>query len=169
MKKLLLSLFVLFALACNVSAQDQAGKFSLAANINYGTKIESVGFGLRGQYGILERLRGSLEYKYYMDRRDVSAWGITADVHYLIGLSYKVALYPIGGVTFSRWTADLGRTNVEGIQIDHKYSNNRMGANLGAGCQVELSERTFVQIEAKEALIKDYSQFVVSVGFMYQF
>lgn len=173
MKKLLLGLIISFISIYTISAQDQTGKFSLAGNLNYGTKIESLGIGLRGQYGFMENIRGSLEYKYYIDRHNTSAWGISADAHYVFGVSDKVSLYPIAGLTFSRWTTDFGRIN--GIDIGEliegktKYSNNRLGFNIGFAGQIALSNNTFLQIEAKEALIKDYTQFVISVGFMYQF
>ncbi len=172
MKKLLIIFFISFLSVYGVSAQDQEGKFSLAGNLSYGTKIESLGLGLRAQYGFTENIRGALEYKYYLDRRNVSAWGTTADVHYVFGVSDAVSLYPIGGLTFSRWTLDLGRTNIPGVdlgELEAKTSENRLGLNLGFGGQIALGDNTFLQIEAKEALIKDYTQFVISVGFMYQF
>ncbi len=75
MKKILLGIFILFLGLSSVSAQDQYGRFSLAGNINYGTNIESLGIGLRGQYGFTDYIRGSMEYKYYIDRHNVSAWG----------------------------------------------------------------------------------------------
>jgi len=167
MKKLLLGIFILFLGLPFISAQDQLGRFSLAGNINYGTNIESLGVGLRSQYGFTDYLRGSLEYKYYIDRHNVSAWGITVDAHYVFGISNSVSLYPIAGVTVSRWTTDYRRSGIDGI--DGKFSQNRLGCNLGFAGQLALSSNTFVQIEAKEALIKDHTQFVVSVGFMYQF
>jgi len=167
MKKLFLGLLISFLTIFSVAAQDQTGKFSLAGNINYGTKIESLGVGLRGQYGFMDYLRGSLEYKYYIDRHNTSAWGISADAHYVFGVSNTISLYPIAGITLSRWTTDLGRSGIDGL--NEKYSNNRLGFNIGFAGQIELSDKTFLQIEAKEALIKDYTQFVISVGFMYQF
>ncbi len=171
MKKLLLGLFISFLTIYTVSAQDQTGKFSLAGNLNYGTKIESLGIGLRGQYGFMENIRGSLEYKYYIDRNSVSAWGISADAHYVFGVSDRISLYPIAGITYSRWTTDLGRIKVDGIELPEvtKNSENRLGLNIGFAGQYSLTDNTFIQAEAKEALIKDFTQFVISVGFMYQF
>lgn len=165
MKKVLVILIVFFFAITTVSAQDQTGRFSFAGNINYGTKVESLGIGLRAQYGFGEHLRASGEYKYYIDRHNLSAWGTNMDGHYVFGASETVSLYPIVGLNFTRWTYDAGRSNLEGP----KYSDNRLGANLGFGGQVVLTDHTYIQIEAKEALIKDYSQFVVSVGFMYEF
>lgn len=165
MKKLLLVLAVCFFSFHSVSAQDQTGRFSLGANVSYGTKIESLGIAMRAQYGFLSNVRGVLEYKYYIDRHNLSAWGWAADAHYLFNISSAVSIYPIGGVTISRWTWDPSRSKMDGI----KYSNNRIGMNLGLGTQIAMGDKTYLQVEAKEALIKDFTQFVVSVGFIYQF
>lgn len=165
MKKVLILLAVCFFAISSVSAQDQAGLFSVAGNLSYGTKVNSLGVGLRAQYGFTDRLRGSFEYKYYIDRHNLSAWGFNGDVHYVFGASDAVSLYPIGGVSVSRWTDDPSRSNVEG----NKESKNRVGLNLGFGGQIAVGEKTFLQIEAKEALIAGAPQFVATVGFMYQF
>lgn len=165
MRKILITLFILFLSIYTVSSQDQTGLKSIAGNLSYGSKIESLGVGIRGQYGFTENIRGSAEYKYYIDRHNISAWGINTDAHYVFGVSDAVSLYPIGGVSFSRWTNDPGRSN----GVGEKVSSNRLGLNLGFGGQVALGEKTFVQIEAKEAFIKDFTQFAISVGFMYQF
>lgn len=165
MKKILTTLFFCFTLVASIYAQDQTGTFSLAGNLSYGSKVESIGIGLRAQYGFTEHLRGMGEYKYYVDRHNLSAWGWNADGHYVFGVSETVSLYPIAGVNWTRWTYDPGRSN----GLGYKYSNNRIGLNFGFGGQVNVAENSFIQIEVKEALIKDYSQFAISVGFMYQF
>lgn len=169
MKKTLIAFFICLLTINTASAQDQTGIFSLSGNISYGTKIESLGVGLRAQYGFIDRFRGVLEYKYYIDRHNWSAWGITADAHYVLGITNSnFAFYPIAGVTLSRWTNDTGRADIPNIDR-YKESFSRLGLNLGLGFQIGLSENTFLQIEAKEALIKKFSQFVISAGFMYQF
>ena len=169
MKKLLLTVVacVSFVFA---SAQNQLGVFSMSGNINYGTEIESLGIGLRTQYGFADRLRGSLEYKYYIDRRNWSEWEINADAHYLLTASETVFLYPIGGLKFSRWTFDPGRIEILGVEHNaKKTSKNRLGLNLGFGGQIAMGENVFIQPEIKYEFIKDFSQFVFGVGFMYQF
>lgn len=165
MKKALTTLFFCCIIIAKSYSQDQAGRFSFAGNLNYGTKVESLGLGLRAQLGVTDNLRGSAEYKYYIDRHNLSAWGINADGHYVFAVAETVYLYPIAGVNYTRWTYDPGRSN----GIGDKYSKNRIGVNLGFGGQIPIADNSFIQIEAKEALIKNYSQFELSVGFMYQF
>ena len=166
MKRILLTLLVGISFVYS-SAQDQLGKFSMAANLNYGTEIESLGVGLRAQYGFAERMRGVAEYKYYIDRHNLSEWEINLDGHYIIGSSDELLFYPIVGLKFSRWTYDPSRSDKS--SSNNKYSNNRLGLNLGFGSQIALSDNTFIQPEIKYELIKDYSQFVFGVGFVYQF
>lgn len=168
MKKLFFSLLVSLLSVYTVSAQNQLGVFSLSGNLSYGTDIESLGVGLRAQYGLTDYIRGAGEYKYYIDRRNVSAWGVSTELHYVFPASKTVSLYPIAGISFSRWTLDTGRSK-PGNLYDIKDSHNRVGANLGFGGQIAVADNIYVQIEAKEALIKDHTQFVALVGFMYQF
>lgn len=168
MKKLFLLFIISFSFTGILSAQDQWNAFSLAGNLSYGTKAESLGVGLRAQYGFTANMRASAEYKYYIERHGLSAWGLSADLHYVANVSKTFALYPLAGVSFSRWTYDIARLEINGIE-QPKHSDSRLGLNLGFGGQIATSNNTFIQIEAKEALIKDYTQFVVSVGFMYQF
>ncbi len=170
MKKLLISIVVCFLSVYNLSAQDQTGLISVAGNLSYGTKMESLGVGLRGQYGFTDNIRGSIEYKYYIDRRNWSAWMINTDLHYVFSASDVVSLYPIAGVSISRWTWDPERVKIDGLEkFLAKTSESRFGMNLGFGSQIAIGHKSFLQIEAKEDLIKNYSQFVISVGFMYQF
>lgn len=168
MKKLLFTFFACLLFIYS-SAQDQTGLFSVAANLNYGTKIESLGVGLRAQYGFGEHTRGSAEYKYFIDRHNMSAWEINADLHYVFGSSDELLFYPIGGLKFTRWTFDSSRGSINPNDMKVKYSDNRIGLNLGVGSQIALSEKTFIQPEIKYELMKNYSQFVFSVGFGYQF
>lgn len=152
------------------SAQDQEGLFSLSANVNYGTEIESLGLGFRGQYGFTDHIRGVAEYKYYIDRHNLSEWEINADAHYVFGNSDDLLFYPIAGLKFSRWTLDTSRGKNEINNVYHiKNSENRIGLNLGFGSQIAVGEKTFLQPEIKYEIIKNYSQFVFGIGFMYQF
>lgn len=168
MKKVILVVAFCLVLIIPAKAQNEAGLFSMSANLSYGTEIESLGVGLRGQYFFLDKLRGSLEYKYFIDRHNLSEWEINADAHWVFGVSQKVYLYPIGGLKFARWTLDYGRANIAGVD-SYKKSNNRLGLNLGFGGQISLSHNTYVQIELREELMKDYTQFVPVVGFTYEF
>lgn len=168
MKKLLFTLFACLSFIYS-SAQDQTGLFSVAGNLNYGTEIESLGVGLRAQYGFDEHIRGVGEYKYYIDRHNMSAWEINADLHYVFGSSDELVFYPIGGLKFTRWTYDSSRGSMNSNEPKFKESYNRIGLNLGVGSQIALSEKTFIQPEIKYEFMKDFSQFVFSVGFGYQF
>lgn len=170
MRKLFTLFVVLFAIASGASAQDQLGKFSAAANLNYGTEIESLGIGLRAQYGFTENVRGALEYKYYIDRNAMSAWEINANGHYVFGSSDELLFYPIAGLKYARWTWDPGRIDINGVVVDlEKQTFDRLGLNLGFGAQIQIGEKLFFQPELSYEIIKDYSQFVISAGIMYQF
>lgn len=169
MKKVFFSLIISLLFVTNLSAQDQEGIFSLAGNINYGSEKDLIGFGARAQYGFTDHVRGSAEYKYYVDRRDWSEWQINMDMHYLLEASSTVSLYPIVGLRFSRWTRDTGRSSGVLPQDRYKKSTSKFGANLGCGSQIELSYNVFLQIEPKYEVSEYCSQFSGSVGLMFQF
>lgn len=169
MKKILFSIIASLFLVTSISAQDQEGLFSVAGNISYGSENDLIGFGGRAQYGFTEHIRGSAEYKYYLDRRDWSEWQINMDAHYLLEASDAVSLYPIVGVRLSRWTVDTGRGS--GVLPEHRYkrSTSKLGANLGFGTQIQLSYNLYLQLEPKYEISKYYSQFSGSAGLMFQF
>lgn len=167
MKKIVISFLFTIVAFFPALAQNEAGLFSMSANLSYGTDIETLGVGIRAQYFIIDKVRAVGEYKYYIDRRNWSAWEINADGHYVFGVSDDVYLYPIGGMKFARWTHDLGRAGIPGY--NQKDSHDRIGINLGFGGQVSLAQNIYLQIELREELIKDYTQFVPLVGFMVQF
>lgn len=168
MKKVVVFVFLCTLIYTPLKSQNQAGLFSMAANLSYGTKIESLGVGLRAQYFFEDKLRGSFEYKYFIDRHNLSEWELNADAHWVFGVSDAIFLYPIGGIKFARWTLDLDRAKIPGVDA-YKKSENRLGLNLGFGGQIAIAQRTYLQIELREELVKDYTQFVPVVGFMIQF
>lgn len=168
MKKVILLVSLCVLMIIPIKSQNSAGLFSMAADLSYGSKIESLGVGLRAQYFFADKLRGSLEYKYFIDRHNLSEWEINADGHWVFGVSEAVYLYPIGGLKFARWTLDHERSKLDGV-APYKKSTNRLGLNLGFGGQIALTQNTYLLIELREELMKHYSQFVPVVGFMIQF
>lgn len=164
-KQLLLILCMFLFGFGQIFSQDQSGRFSLGANISYGSKQDLIGFGARAQYGFTEHIRGVGEYKYYLDRRDWSEWQINWDVHYVIPVSDSFSLYPIGGIRYSRWTVDTGRgSSLDGARWKKSFS--RVGLNLGAGGQVQLTDNLYLQLEPKWEISKKFSQFTGTVGLM---
>lgn len=167
MKKLSIILLWSIIYFSPAKSQTEAGKFSMSANLSYGTDIKTMGVGLRAQYFIMDHMRASAEYKYYIDRRNWSAWELNADGHYVFGVSDQLYLYPIGGLKYLRRTFDLERAGIPGY--DTKDSHNRIGLNLGFGGQIAIADNIFIQLELREELVKNYTQFVPLVGFMVQF
>ena len=97
MKKIGIIVFLFLTIAVSAHSQTEAGLFSMSANASYGTKIKSLGVGLRAQYFVVDQLRGVVEYKYFIDRHNLSEWEVNADAHWVFGVSPDVHLYPIAG------------------------------------------------------------------------
>lgn len=168
MKKLIATLLICIGFIPKISAQDQEGIFSVSANLNYGTDIETLGAGLRAQYGFTSNIRGALEYKYYFSRDNRSAWEWNANAHYVFGSKDELVFYPLVGLKFTRQTYDFSGLPEYNIPA-FKKSNNRLGLNLGFGSNIAIGEKWFLQPEVSYEFIKDYSQLVISAGVMYRF
>lgn len=164
MKKTIYILFLSIVSFIPSFAQDQLGLSSVGVNLNYGSKIETIGVGVRAQYGFTEHISGIAEYKYYLSRKNWSEWEFNIDLHYMYEASKAISLYPLAGIKMSRWTYDPGYP-LEAF----KRSWNRVGLNIGGGSQIALDYNIYLQPEIKYELTQDYSQFVFSAGIMYVF
>ena len=163
MKKLFLTMLVVLV---SMSAMAQDKKFGLGFNLLYGTKIENVGFGVKGQYYASEAVRLEANVDYFMknkhfkkgDKEDeVTSADVNVVAHYLIPTGSKMYLYPIAGVGLSLWHYSV-------LDNDRKVS-----INLGAGYQFDIAEDFVISAEAKYQIIDSYNQAVFAVGAAYKF
>ena len=68
MKKLLL---LVCAAVMSLSASAQAGDKALGAQLVFGSKTNSIGLGVKGQYYFTDQLRGEASVDYFLDRKSV--------------------------------------------------------------------------------------------------
>lgn len=164
MRKIVYTLLLSILCFTTGFAQDQLGLSSVGVNVNYSSEIQSIGVGIRAQYGFSEHISGIAEYKYYLDRKNWSEWEFNVDLHYMYEASKSISLYPLAGIKMSRWTYDPGYP-LEAL----KKSYNRVGLNIGGGSQIALDYNIYLQPEIKYEITQDFSQFVFSAGIMYVF
>lgn len=125
MKKLFIPLLMVF-LCGSIYAQDT--KNSLQANILYGSKIETAGFGLTFNLtGKKHEFSPSISF--YFPKDDIKATEINFDYHRLYGIGERVKLFPIIGFALSNWNGDY---------IEDK---TKFGVNLGAGGRYDINEK----------------------------
>ena len=164
MKKLFLTMLIALV---SMGAMAQDKKFGAGLNLLYGTKINNIGFGVKGQYYATEVIRVEANADYFMkndkfkkDDEEVGMkmWDVNVVGHYLIDVSQQKAwLYPLVGVGLTNWVQNAIK------------ANTKFTINVGAGFQFDVAEDFAINVEAKYQIIKDYGQGVFGVGAVYKF
>lgn len=161
MKKIIL--FTLL-LTFTLGAFAQKGKNSFQANLLYGSKIETVGFGLTFNLtGKKHEFSPSLNV--YLPKNDVKVREINLDYHRLFSIGDKVQVFPILGLGIAVWDGFGG----EG---DSALGDNetKIGANLGIGGRYTINERFDAGFQLKYAAMSaSASQTVPMLTIGYKF
>lgn len=154
MKKLFLTMLVVLV---SMSAMAQEGKKGIGVNLLYGSKIENIGIGVKGQYYATDVIRVEANANYFMKKNDLSMWDINLNGHYLIPTGTNMAVYPLVGVGLTNWHTSTLSNKV------------KVAINLGAGYQFDIADDFAVNVEGKYQIIDSYNQFVGSIGAVYKF
>lgn len=181
--------FVITLCVIALGAHAQKGEKAVGIGLNYGTEISNLGFGAKFQYGVTDAIRTEASFDYFLKKDGASMWDINVNVHYLFPVADKFKVYPLVGLTYANSKVDMGWSNdsmsPEDIQdlIDAGIINDaseitgetssenesRVGVNLGAGIQYDLSSKFAINFEVKYQLIKDFNQAVFGLGVAYKF
>ena len=153
MKKLMILISMMFFIMGSAFAQKGIQAFGV--NLGYGSEIESASIGVKYQYNITNNIRLEPSANYFFEKRGVDMFDFNANAHYLIPTENNIRLYPLAGLTFTRW--DFGKVA------------NRLGLNIGGGAEYDVSDNLFVNFELKYQIIKDLDQAVFNVGLTYIF
>lgn len=153
MKKLLIPLAMVFT-CVSVYAQDTRN--SLQANVLYGAKIETVGFGLTFNLtGQKHDFSPSLNL--YLPKNDVKVQEINFDYHRLYSIGDKVKVFPIIGFALAVWDSET---------TDNK---TKAGANIGLGGRYSINDRFNAGFQLKySAMSESASQTVPMLTIAYK-
>lgn len=162
MKKIIFA--IVFALM-GISASAQKGDIAAGLNLSYGTEINFMGIGAKGQYGITDAIRTEASFDYFLKKDGLSMWDVNLNVHYLFPLTEKLKVYPLAGFTFTNWTMTWGEEEYYWDDFSESY----FGLNLGAGLQYDLTDKLALNVEAKYQLVNLFDQLVLGVGVSYKF
>lgn len=164
MKKLFLTMLIALV-SMSTMAQDK--KYGLGLNLLYGTKIQNLGFGVKGQYYATEAIRVEANAAYFMkndkfkkgdEEVGMKMWDVNAVGHYLVDVAQQKAfVYPLVGVGITNWVQSAFKTST------------RFTINVGAGFQYDVAEDFAINAEAKYQIVSDYNQAVFSIGAVYKF
>ena len=107
MKKILILVCAMMLGLGFAQAQVHQGETAAGINLVYGSEIESLGLGARFQYGILDQLRAEVGFNGFFQHNHTSCWDVNLNAHYLFPLGDKLKVYPLAGLSFTNWKADL--------------------------------------------------------------
>ncbi len=159
MKKFIIA--ACLALVSLGTAFAQEGKQALGIHLTYGTEVESLGIGAKYQYNFTDAVRIEPSINYHFGKDNVDMFDFNANAHYLFNIDRGIQLYPLIGLTYARWHADLGN--------DVSWNKGYLGVNLGAGADFAIDADWTVNFELKYQLVKDFDQAVINVGVAYNF
>lgn len=143
----------------------QKDKKSIALNLSYGTEIENIGIGIKGNYFITNEVRAEVGFNRFLNKSNANMWDINANLHYLFNLSDKLAFYPLLGFTLTNWGSARKVIDETTQKTEKIWSySSRLGANFGVGVQYNFNERVFSLLEVKKQVVSDYDQTTVSLG-----
>lgn len=128
-----------------LGASAQKGKNSFQANVLYGSKIETVGFGLT--FNLTgKKHEFSPSVNLYLPKSDVKVREINFDYHRLYHIGDKITVFPILGFGLAVWDGFGG----EG---DSALGDNdtKIGANLGIGGRYTINDRFDAGFQLKYA------------------
>ncbi len=135
-------------------------------NLSYGSEIENLGIGVKGQYYFTDNWRGEASFDYFLKKNNLTMWDINANVHYLFDVAQDVKVYPLAGLGYTNWR--VSGLEVLGEKVP-STSSGEIAVNLGGGVQYDLSSELKLSAELKYQIINNYNQLVFGVGFAYHF
>ncbi len=152
MKKMLLILVMTLMAVANSYAQGQ----SVGWNLNFATKSENFGVGVKYRCYVADYFRVEPSADYFFKNKGVSNWDLNCNLHFLFRSNRDLFFYPLAGVSFAAFS--VGPSDY-----------NRLGFNLGGGCDWEFDRNWVATAEVKYQCLKDFGQAVFTLGFAYCF
>lgn len=158
MKKLIVLFSMMFFIMGNAFAQK--GIQAAGVHLSYGTKIESLGIGVKYQYNITDNIRLEPSMNYFFENNGIDQFDINANAHYLFPMASNVRVYPLVGLTFAKWDAgkDMSAGDV-----------TRLGVNAGGGAEMDITDNLMLNFELKYQFVSDFDQAIFNVGIAYIF
>lgn len=133
MKKLF---FVICMMLMSVATFAQQGKMTVGIHGDY--MIDSpknFGIGANVGYEVINNVRGVAEFNYLFKKDYVSYWNVEVNAEYLFKVGDAFTIYPLAGI------------DLLGISVEGGGSDSKMGLNLGAGVEYQLSSNLALKAE----------------------
>ncbi|KAA6350409.1 hypothetical protein EZS27_002254 [termite gut metagenome] len=166
-------LVLLLVSVLSVGAFAQKDEKSIGLNLGKGGDIGSLLIGVRGTYGIGDRITIAPNFNYFLQSEGAEQIEANINLHYILYTpTPSLIFYPIFGFIYSKidYKTDKKYDIFYGFHVVHsKTTYHRIGGNLGVGLGYYLGDNLLVGTEFKYACIADFQQPVLSVNVNYIF
>ena len=120
----------------SVSTFAQQGKMTVGIHGDYMLDTpKNFGFGANVGYELINNVRGVAEFNYLLKKDYVSYWNVEVNAEYLFKVGDAFTIYPLAGI------------DLLGISVEGGGSDSKMGLNLGAGVEYQLSSNLALKAE----------------------
>lgn len=119
----------------------QKGK-SLQANALYGSKIETVGFGLTFNF-TGKKHEWSPSINVYLPKDGINGKEFNLDYHRLYSIKDKIKVFPIIGLSINSWEGS------------NEYNQTKIGLNLGFGGRYTINEQFDAGFQFKYSMMSE--------------
>ena len=171
MKKFLLLILVAMT-AFGVNAQTRKGEGSLMGSLGYQTNYERFGLQAQGRYVIANNLRIAPDLTFFFPKDKATGLDVNVNFHYVFNFSKDgqgFSVYPLAGIGMQNNFYGKQDVEVNGVTTQVERSNStKFAFNLGGGITLPLSERSFLNAEAKFMFAED-DNVVIMLGYGYKF
>ncbi len=149
------ALLLLSASVPSVSAQAR-GAMTLGLSGGYATENNGGYTNLFFLYSFAPHVRIAPELGCVFRNDGKSAFIMSADMHFPFSIARGVQVYPLAGLTFNNWSYSGG-------------SSARLGGDVGAGFDINMTQQIKLTVQGKYSLMKDYSGGFIGMGIGYNF
>ncbi len=158
----IISLFYILSFSHSANAQlvTESGDLTLGAGLSYGSSVghlgsSELGVTLQIYYGIIEEIRGGVDYTYYyISENNLGASELNLDGHYFFRNRDNVIIYGLGGLNLSIINADP--------DVWGNISSRKIGLNAGVGLEYDLGN--FSLYGEPKFTLGGWNQFLVTAG-----
>ena len=126
------------------SLKGEKGVSSVGGIIGYAIESEKAVIGIDYRYNIHDKIRLAPSVLYAIKRNNTDIWHFNADAHYLVRVTERVTLYPLGGIEVSVWRYRLSPVLEELLKPKKNESEGRFGLNLGFGGEIRVTKDLIV-------------------------
>jgi outer membrane protein X len=155
MKKVIVTLSILFFVAAVMPAMAQKGEMKIGPQVGYGFDIKALGIGAKFTYGITDEIRLAPSFVYFLpETAEESSYGMTVktstnwwelnlDGNYMFGDEDELSFYGLAGLNVLGVSSSVTFTGLpEGADEtpDTSVSETEIGLNVGGGAQYSFSD-----------------------------